>query len=147
MYYFIYLIMVSILLNIVYDINVHNKESMKMVESVNSNNNFSTAINNAVANQNSDKTPPPEATTTATNNPTAITPTQEKELKALGLNNNPSIKTNADAKKAIAKAQKVIAEKASEMSSNPAADTDDIKDIVQISNTAQKLTGSSGTEK
>lgn len=120
-----------------------------MVESLSSNNDFAAAINNAVASQGTDKTAkaPEASTTTSTNNPNVITPTQEKELKALGLNNNPNIKTNADAKIAIAKAQKVAAEKAAEMSSNPAADTDDIKDTVQISNAAQKLSGSSATEK
>lgn len=122
-----------------------------MVESLSSNNGFAAAINNAVASQGTDKSAEAaktaEASTTSTNNPNVITPTQEKELKALGLNNNPNIKTNADAKIAIAKAQKVAAEKAAEMSNNPAADTDDIKDTVQISKAAQDLSGSSATEK
>lgn len=121
-----------------------------MTGSIGSSDNISAAINNAVANQSSQKTAPTEATaatTTAKNSPTAITPAQEKELKAFGLNGNPSIKTNSDAKAAIVKAQKAAAEKAAEMSSNPAADKDDIKDTVQISKTAQNLSGSSATEK
>lgn len=120
-----------------------------MAESISSNNGFSAAINNAVANQGADKAAQAAAapTTTSTNNPNVITPSQEKELKALGLNNNPNIKTNADAKAAIVKAQKAAAEKAAEMSSNPAADKDDIKDTVQISKAAQNLSGSSATEK
>lgn len=127
-----------------------SKESMKMVESLGSNNNnFAAAINNAVANQGKDTTAAAATTTTTTSttSSTAITPAQEKELKALGLNNNPNIKTTSDAKSAITKAQKVAAEKAAEMSSNPAADKDDIKDTVQISAAAQKLSGSSATEK
>lgn len=121
------------------------KESMKMVESLGSNNNnFAAAINNAVANQGTDKAAEAAktaeaSTTTSKNNPNAITPTQEKTLKALGLNNNPSIKTQADAKKAIAKAQQAAAEKAADMSGKPDGDSDDIKDTVQISTKAQSL--------
>lgn len=142
----LYLITDGLLLNIVYNVNVHNKESMKMAESISSNNSFSAAINNAVANQGKENAAAASTTTTSTTSSTAITPAQEKELKALGLNTNPNIKTTSDAKSAIAKAQKVATEKAADMSGKPDGDSDDIKDTVQISNTAQKLSGSSATE-
>lgn len=119
-----------------------------MAESISSNSALSAAINNAVANQGKETASAAASTTTtaATNSTTAITPAQEKELKALGLNNNPNIKTTSDAKTAIAKAQKVAAEKAAEISGKPDGDSDDIKDTVQISKAAQNLSGSSATE-
>lgn len=73
----------------------------------------------------------------------AITPTQERELKALGLNNNSNIKTSADAKTAIAKAQEATTDKTANLSGKPDGDFDDINDTVQISTKAQSLSNRS----
>jgi len=125
-------------------------DSIGASNALGSSSSYSAAINSAVSNQGSSTSTSTSSSSTSSTTSTstdAITSTQEKELKNLGLNNDPSITTAADAKKAISKAQKAAVEKTTEVSGNTqGAKVDDIKDTVDISKRAQNAFSAEATE-
>ena len=118
-------------------------DSIGASSALSSSSSYSAAINSAVANQGSTTSTTSTTTTTSVTSSTdAVTDAEKKQLKELGISTT-NISTGADAKKAIAKAQKGAVEKAAELSGSGNSSSDEIKDTVEISSTAQKLGSSS----